>query len=134
MASSTVALATLAILRSVAGSTTSKRPLSEDLRHLPPIHRSVGTLARRFSYMTLPLHSSFRGGAQRRTRNPDASSISVSGFRVRAFGAPRNDRNSTIQRPPHCFCNARRRRQYDVFEIVGGGQRDVRRGDAHRRA
>src|ERR1700730_10567883 len=51
LASSTVALATEAILFSVAGSRTSKRPPSEDLRHLPPIHRSVGTLARRFSYM-----------------------------------------------------------------------------------
>src|SRR5205814_5900652 len=51
LASSTVALATEAILVSVAGSSTSKRPPSEDLRHLPPIHRSVGTLARRFSYM-----------------------------------------------------------------------------------
>ena len=51
LASSTVALATEAILFSVAGSRTSKRPPSEDLRHLPPIQRSVGTLARRFSYM-----------------------------------------------------------------------------------
>src|SRR3974390_253188 len=52
MASSTVALATEAMAFSVAGSITSKRQLSDDLRHLPPIHRSVGTLARRFSYMT----------------------------------------------------------------------------------
>src|SRR5262249_45201981 len=51
LASSTVALATEAILFSVAGSITSKRPPSDDLRHLPPIHRSVATLARRFSYM-----------------------------------------------------------------------------------
>src|SRR5262252_3678704 len=51
LASSTVALATDAILRSVAGSITSKRPPSEALRHLPPIQRSVGTLARRFSYI-----------------------------------------------------------------------------------
>jgi len=34
---------------------------------------------------------SFRGGAKRRTRNPEATSARVSGFRVRAFGAPRND-------------------------------------------
>src|SRR5262252_10597953 len=53
LASSTVALATEAILFSVAGSSTSKRPPSEDLRHLPPIHRSVGTLARRLSYLEL---------------------------------------------------------------------------------
>src|SRR5215472_7916501 len=53
LASSTVALATEAILFSVAGSRTSKRPPSEDLRHLPPIHRSVGTLARRLSYLGL---------------------------------------------------------------------------------
>src|SRR5215475_5394574 len=53
LASSTVALATEAILFSVAGSSTSKRPPSEDLRHLPPIHSSVGTLARRLSYLEL---------------------------------------------------------------------------------
>src|SRR5712671_2600819 len=51
LASSTVALATDAILFSVAGSMTSKRPPSDALRHWPPIHRSVGTFARRFSYM-----------------------------------------------------------------------------------
>src|SRR5580658_5117312 len=50
LASSTVALATDATLFSVAGSITSKRPPSEDLHHLPPIQRSVGTLARRLSY------------------------------------------------------------------------------------
>src|SRR5271165_6028644 len=55
LASSTVALATDATLFSVAGSITSKRPPSEDLRHLPPIHRSVGTLARRLSYMAMGL-------------------------------------------------------------------------------
>src|SRR5207302_7614151 len=53
LASSTVALATEAILFSVAGSRTSKREPSDDLRHLPPIQRSVGTLARRLSYMAL---------------------------------------------------------------------------------
>src|SRR5277367_1792731 len=58
LASSTVALATEATLFSVAGSMTSKRPPSEDLRHWPPIHRSVGTLARRLSYMAMVLHSS----------------------------------------------------------------------------
>src|ERR1700716_2250698 len=51
LASSTVALATEAIVFSVAGSMTSKRPPSEALRHLPPIQRSVGTLASRLSYM-----------------------------------------------------------------------------------
>src|SRR2546421_6196081 len=53
LASSTLALATEAILFSVAGSITSKRCLSEAGRHLPPIHRSVGTSARRLSYMRL---------------------------------------------------------------------------------
>ena len=47
----TLALATEATLFSVAGSITSKRAPSEALRHLPPIHRSVGTLASRLSYM-----------------------------------------------------------------------------------
>src|SRR3989440_8916907 len=53
LASSTLALATEAILFSVAGSITSKRAPSDDLRHLPPIHRSVGTLASRLSYLAL---------------------------------------------------------------------------------
>ena len=44
-----------AILFSVAGSITSKRLPSEDFRHLPPIHKSVGTFARRLSYMILTL-------------------------------------------------------------------------------
>src|SRR5450759_558827 len=77
LASSTVALATDAILRSVAGSITSKRTLSDDLRHWPPIHRSVGTLARRFSYMMrFPSrrHSGFGAGApprnDERTNSP----------------------------------------------------------------
>src|SRR5258705_12773314 len=52
LASSTVALAAEATVFSVAGSITSKWPPSDALRHLPPIHRSVGTLASRFSYMT----------------------------------------------------------------------------------
>src|SRR5262245_11151072 len=56
-ASSTVAFATDAILFSVAGSSTSKRPPSKALRHLPPIHRSVGTLARRLSYRELMVTS-----------------------------------------------------------------------------
>src|SRR5215475_8691531 len=53
LASSTVALATDATLFSVAGSITSKRAPSEDLHHLPPIQRSVGTLASRLSYMAM---------------------------------------------------------------------------------
>src|SRR5579863_3717225 len=53
IASSTVALATEATLFSVAGSITSKRPPSDDFFHWPPIHRSVGTLARRLSYMAM---------------------------------------------------------------------------------
>src|SRR3954454_24696251 len=35
--------------------------------------------------------ASFRGGPKGRTRNPDAISVLAAGFRVRAFGAPRND-------------------------------------------
>src|SRR5579864_4589121 len=53
LASSTVALATEATLFSVAGSITSKRPPSDAFFHWPPIHRSVGTLARRLSYRAL---------------------------------------------------------------------------------
>src|SRR5439155_3583795 len=47
------ALATEVILFSVAGSITSKRAPSEDFFHLPPIQRSVGTFASRFSYMAV---------------------------------------------------------------------------------
>src|ERR1700689_1787266 len=58
LASSTVALATEATLFSVAGSMTSKRPPSLDFRPLPPIQRSVGTLARRLSYLAVIVESS----------------------------------------------------------------------------
>src|SRR6266568_2977089 len=67
LASLTVALATEATLLSVAGSMTSKRPPSEDLRHFPPIQRSVGTLASRLSYMALvPTTANLVVGASRR--------------------------------------------------------------------
>src|SRR6516162_5580108 len=59
LASSTVALATDATLFSVAGSITSKRLPSEDFRHLPPIHKSVGTFASRLSYMALTFGDRF---------------------------------------------------------------------------
>src|SRR5436190_7838065 len=97
LASSTLALATEAILFSVAGSITSKRAPSEALRHLPPIHRSVGTLASRLSYMAM-LSS------------------------------------SALQRAPHCLGDAVDRRQDRILQRVGGGQRNVRRRDAHWRA
>src|SRR5258707_15296793 len=64
LASSTVALATEAILFSVAGSMTSKRPPSEDFFHLPPIQRSVGTLASRLSYIGI-LNSNLVGWVER---------------------------------------------------------------------
>src|SRR5258708_11260898 len=48
-----LALATEAIFCSVAGSITSKRAPSEDFFHLPPIQRSVGTLASRLSYAAM---------------------------------------------------------------------------------
>src|SRR5436305_11584663 len=74
-----LALATEAIFCSVAGSITSKRAPSEDFFHLPPIQRSVGTLARRLSYAAI--NSSTRpwtptptplsgGGRTRRTFQP----------------------------------------------------------------
>ena len=135
MASSTVALATEAMVFSVAGSMTSKRPPSDALRHLPPIHRSVGTLARRFSYMDvssrLPAAAHSTCAAEPGTGSQQAGSrISVHHrvlHRVR-------DTTLSSQTPPHRLDDARRRRQHDVFQIVGGRQRDVRRGDAHRRA
>jgi hypothetical protein len=40
------------------------------------------------------LRPSFRDGAKRRTRNPNADATFISGFRVRAFGTPRNDRTT----------------------------------------
>src|SRR5690242_6373681 len=122
MASSTVALATEAMVFSVAGSTTSKRPPSEAFRHLPPIHRSVGTLARRFSYMALtsqlaPLIPA-KAGIQRWV----PAFAGTSGMRL------------PPERTPHRLDDARHGRQHDVFQIVRRRQRDVRRGDAHRRA
>src|SRR4029077_20944623 len=100
-ASSTLALATEVILFSVAGSITSKRALSEGLRHLPPIHRSVGTFASRFSYM--------------------------------AYLSDFQDLNLGAERTPHRVGDAIDGRQHHVFQDVGGGQRDVRRGDPLRR-
>src|SRR5436190_12871163 len=73
LASSTVALATEATLFSVAGSMTSKRAPSEDFRHLPPIHRSVGTLARRLSYIAMVTPVLGRGSSAhfRESGNPE---------------------------------------------------------------
>src|SRR3954468_6058476 len=65
LASSTLALATEAILFSVAGSITSKRAPSDDLRHLPPIQRSVGTFASRLSYMAMFGSSALQRAAHR---------------------------------------------------------------------
>src|SRR4029077_11553651 len=65
LASSTLALATEAILFSVAGSITSKRAPSDALRHWPPIHRSVGTLASRLSYMAMMNSSALQRAAYR---------------------------------------------------------------------
>src|SRR3954471_23660768 len=64
-ASSTLALATDAILFSVAGSITSKRAPSDDLRHLPPIQRPVGTLPSRLSYMAMFGSSALQRAAHR---------------------------------------------------------------------
>src|SRR5947209_1921187 len=97
LASSTLALATDAILFSVAGSITSKRAPSDAFCHLPPIHKSVGTLASRLSYMAIAL-------------------------------------SSALQRTAHRLGDPLHRRQHGVFQRVGGGQRNVRRRDAHRRA
>src|SRR5690606_28661333 len=74
-ASSTLALATDAIVRSVAGSITSKRSLSEDLRHFPLIQRSVGTSARRFSY--IELSSSLYSGRERSSRAPKSRKLQL---------------------------------------------------------
>jgi hypothetical protein len=42
------------------------------------------------------LFVSFRDGAKRRTRNPDAIPASVSGFRVRAFSASKTRVNALM--------------------------------------
>src|SRR5215470_6213364 len=90
LASSTVALATEATLFSVAGSITSKRPPSDDLRHLPPIHRSVGTLARRLSYMAMAVVLlRFHPAHPREHGNPDLFER-----RVRAFAGTSENSNS----------------------------------------
>jgi GntR family transcriptional repressor for pyruvate dehydrogenase complex len=47
--------------------------------------------ARRVSEHGKPSQPSFRDGAKRRTRNPDASTVQVSGFRIRSFGPSWND-------------------------------------------
>src|SRR5262249_49361677 len=122
LASSTVALATEATLFSVAGSMTSKRPPSEDLRHFPPIHSAVGTVARRLSYMALMrLSSAFT------PLIPAQAGIQNFLRWLPAFAGTSGC--STLHRPRHPIDNAIHRRQRDVFENIGGGQRDVRRRD-----
>src|SRR5262249_2206078 len=108
LASSRVALATEAILFSVAGSRTSNRPPSEDLRHLPPIQRSVGTLARRLSYLELMVQ-------------PHNFELVIDADDSRLHGAP------------HTVDDAVDGGQRDVFQDVGGRQRNMRRRDPHRR-
>src|SRR5262249_28960684 len=125
MASSTVALATEATLFSVAGSITSKRPPSEDLRHLPPIHRSVGTLARRLSYMAMAVVLlRFHPAHPREHGNPDLLNAGSPLSRGRA-------KILTLHRALHSIDDALDRRQRHVCQNIGGGQRNVRRSDPH---
>src|SRR5262249_24605804 len=137
---STLALATEAIVFSVAGSITSKRAPSEALRHLPPIQRSVGTLASRLSYMAMSVFSTCSAHS-RESGNPVSSQFRTLGPRFpkgvyarlqRAMGT--SGKTLTLQRPPHRFGDPIHRRQHGVLERVGGGQRNVRRRDAHRGA
>src|SRR5512140_1949932 len=117
-----VALATEAMVFSVAGSMTSKRALSDDLRHLPPIHRSVGTLASRFSYMAIVLHfvSRAQRSAKRCAAEPGPSQpVTVPDQRCTATRCiASGTRKLTPQTPPHRVDNAARRRQHDVFQDI----------------
>src|SRR5467141_250058 len=113
-ASSAVALATEAILFSVAGSSTSKRPPSEALRHLPPIHRSVGTLARRFSYMVrfpILVARRERSAMRKQTRRGHLHP----GFRFAPSGL-------RIHRSLHAVDDAVDGGQRDVLQYVGRGE------------
>src|SRR6516164_3427050 len=138
LASSTVALATDATLFSVAGSITSKRAPSEDLRHLPPIHRSVGTLASRLSYIAMALSFHFsrpgaaRSGAQTRDRFKFRGSR-IGGALLRAAPHP-GHANSTLHRAFHPVADPLNARQRKVFQNIGGRQRNMWRSDPHRRA
>ena len=49
------------------------------------------------SLVKQPRRHSGTARSTRRTRNPDACQVAISGFRVRAFSAPRNDRLFTCQ-------------------------------------
>src|SRR5215470_3362291 len=108
LASSTLALATEVILFSVAGSITSKRAPSDDLRHLPPIHRSVGTFARRFSYM--------RHLLQR------LESYSLAHILVGEPVATSPEYALRRQRPPNRVGDPVHRGQDHVLQDVGSGQ------------
>src|SRR6516164_2618742 len=139
IASSTVALATDATLFSVAGSITWKRAPSEDLRHLPPIHRSVGTLASRLSYMAMAL--SFHFSRARRSAKRCADSGIVSNFEgpgsavhCYALHRIRDTQNSTLHRAFHPVDDPLNARQRKVFQNIGGRQRNMWRSDPHRRA
>src|SRR5947199_100735 len=119
LASSTLALATEAILFSVAGSITSKRAPSEDLRHLPPIQRSVGTLASRLSYMGMIIAFHFllcHGGLV--PAIPIASAPLYRDHRVtRLRRGP--VMTLTLQTSPHCLGDAVHRRQHGILQRVG---------------
>src|SRR5262245_2380684 len=56
-----------------------------------PVARRVGLVINGVGHRRPNLLKSFRDGPKGRTRNPDASAEPGSGFRVRTFGAPRND-------------------------------------------
>src|SRR5665213_1925078 len=62
---------------------------------------------------------SFRDGAERRARNPVQFLVVASGFRVRTFGAPRNDSRAfsfgVLDRLPD---RVRRRRHHDVGDAA----------------
>src|SRR5947207_8837272 len=128
-----LALATEAIFCSVAGSITSKRAPSEDFFHLPPIQRSVGTLARRLSYAAIAFSSVIPGRPQGEPGiQKHVLSLPLdSGFRPSA--GPGMTAELAIQCPLHAIDDAIDGRQDGVFESVGRRQRAVRRGDAHQR-
>src|SRR5277367_3050420 len=131
LASSTVALATEATLFSVAGSITSKRAPSDALRHWPPIHRSVGTLARRLSYIAMV------SSIPCRFHSLIPAPAGIRQFRAKRPG-PRFREDEwkylTLQRTAHPLGDPIDARQRQIFQNIRRRQRNVRRGDAYRRA
>ena len=100
---------------------------SEDLLHLPPIQRSVGTLASRLSYMAIA-HSLVIASVHAPMTNVHEAAPSV------IAGQRPATRIQLAQRPPHRSTMRSTSAGSMSSRMSAAGSGHVRRGDAHQRA